>query len=230
MRWVSTVALAASLAVAAPASAATVFSDNFNSETAALNYAGFANFSVAGNVDLVSTGTFGISCPGNCVDLDGSSGPGSITSLASFAFNTGDMIRLFFDLGGSQRSSAFDGYSFGFNFAGATTLLDYGFNLSGTDLIVIPSTSTTGISTSTSIAGTDPFSTRSVFFTAGSSGSLTFNFGTSSGDNIGPLLDNVRLDVTPGAVPEPSTWAFMLVGFGAIGMAMRRRRPQLAIA
>jgi hypothetical protein len=25
-------------------------------------------------------------------------------------------------------------------------------------------------------------------------------------------------------VPEPATWAMMLVGFGGIGMAMRRRR------
>lgn len=28
----------------------------------------------------------------------------------------------------------------------------------------------------------------------------------------------------PGAVPEPSTWALMLAGFGAIGVAMRRHR------
>jgi hypothetical protein len=27
-----------------------------------------------------------------------------------------------------------------------------------------------------------------------------------------------------GAVPEPSTWAMMLLGFGAVGFAMRRRR------
>jgi hypothetical protein len=36
-----------------------------------------------------------------------------------------------------------------------------------------------------------------------------------------------------GAVPEPSTWAMMLFGFGAIGVSMRRKRkaihlPQLA--
>ena len=31
------------------------------------------------------------------------------------------------------------------------------------------------------------------------------------------------------AVPEPSTWAMMLIGFGAVGFAMRRRRtPALA--
>jgi hypothetical protein len=31
-------------------------------------------------------------------------------------------------------------------------------------------------------------------------------------------------NVIPGAVPEPSTWAMMLIGFGAIGFSMRRRR------
>jgi hypothetical protein len=29
---------------------------------------------------------------------------------------------------------------------------------------------------------------------------------------------------SPGAVPEPATWAMMLLGFGGIGMTMRRRR------
>lgn len=28
-----------------------------------------------------------------------------------------------------------------------------------------------------------------------------------------------------GAVPEPSTWAMMLLGFGAVGFGMRRRKP-----
>lgn len=31
-------------------------------------------------------------------------------------------------------------------------------------------------------------------------------------------------DPLAGAVPEPATWAMMLMGFGAIGVAMRRRR------
>lgn len=32
-----------------------------------------------------------------------------------------------------------------------------------------------------------------------------------------------------GAVPEPGTWAMMLLGFGAIGFQMRRRRPVVAL-
>ena len=47
------------------------------------------------------------------------------------------------------------------------------------------------------------------------------------------LLKQVRLDVAVAAVPEPGTWAMMLVGFGAMGFSVRRRRrsqnmPQVA--
>ena len=35
-------------------------------------------------------------------------------------------------------------------------------------------------------------------------------------NDVGPLV--------PGAVPEPGTWAMMLIGFGAIGGALRARR------
>jgi hypothetical protein len=35
---------------------------------------------------------------------------------------------------------------------------------------------------------------------------------------------------TPGNVPEPATWAMMLMGFGATGVAMRRSRRKLALA
>ena len=35
---------------------------------------------------------------------------------------------------------------------------------------------------------------------------------------------------TIGAVPEPSTWAMMLLGFGGVGVALRRRRRSTVIA
>ena len=46
-------------------------------------------------------------------------------------------------------------------------------------------------------------------------------FGTGTG--FSPFgVDNLQFDA--GAVPEPATWAFMILGFGAIGGAMRRQR------
>ena len=37
-------------------------------------------------------------------------------------------------------------------------------------------------------------------------------------------LKQLRVTLAAGAVPEPATWGMMLLGFGGIGMAMRRRR------
>ncbi len=45
-------------------------------------------------------------------------------------------------------------------------------------------------------------------------------------------FDNVKLDASPiplSAVPEPSTWMMMLFGFGAAGIAMRRRNKSRAL-
>jgi hypothetical protein len=46
-------------------------------------------------------------------------------------------------------------------------------------------------------------------------------------------VSNVTITYTPtviqGGVPEPASWALMIVGFGTVGMAMRRRRLQNAI-
>jgi hypothetical protein len=37
-------------------------------------------------------------------------------------------------------------------------------------------------------------------------------------------LKQLSYEPAPGAVPEPATWAMMLLGFGGIGMAMRRSK------
>jgi hypothetical protein len=44
------------------------------------------------------------------------------------------------------------------------------------------------------------------------------------------LIDNIVVDrvTIPNYVPEPSTWAFMILGLGATGAALRRRRLQAA--
>jgi hypothetical protein len=72
----------------------------------------------------------------------------------------------------------------------------------------------------------------------GSSNSLTLNTGTlmagvtyrflytfNAGSGGGTVSGNASF--LQSAVPEPATWALMLIGFGGIGVAMRRRRKPI---
>jgi hypothetical protein len=59
-------------------------------------------------------------------------------------------------------------------------------------------------------------------------GSWVAAFGAS--DNPIMLGSSAGYRVLGSAVPEPATWAMMIVGFGAAGTIMRRRRITLAIA
>lgn len=53
---------------------------------------------------------------------------------------------------------------------------------------------------------------------------LSFGNFTPTGSGI-QALNQVRLNfTTAAAVPEPGTWAMMLLGFGVVGSSMRRRR------
>jgi len=71
---------------------------------------------------------------------------------------------------------------------------------------------------------------------SGSSNSLTMSVNLTPSTNYtfvysGNLTNsgNISGNAAFAAVPEPATWGLMLLGFGGIGMAMRRRRrPALA--
>uniref|UniRef100_UPI0025D589F4 PEPxxWA-CTERM sorting domain-containing protein n=1 Tax=uncultured Phenylobacterium sp. TaxID=349273 RepID=UPI0025D589F4 len=39
-----------------------------------------------------------------------------------------------------------------------------------------------------------------------------------------PVFENGVLRFGPGGVPEPATWAMLIIGFGGIGATLRRRR------
>ena len=52
---------------------------------------------------------------------------------------------------------------------------------------------------------------------------VKFNPLTLSSDQVGTVSGVLTATVGAGAVPEPATWALMIVGFGAVGGAMRRR-------
>jgi choice-of-anchor C domain-containing protein len=57
------------------------------------------------------------------------------------------------------------------------------------------------------------------FVATASTANLTFS--ATQFDAFGPALDNVSIS---GPIPEPATWALMILGFGGVGAMIRRRR------
>jgi hypothetical protein len=91
------------------------------------------------------------------------------------------------------------------------------------------------------VAGNDNGSWRTIVATETlAQGSNSFNFNFTVPGNVNsdgrPTADNFAADfvvsnVSVTGVPEPTTWAIMLVGFGGLGAAMRNtRRKQVATA
>lgn len=227
---IRTAAVAATALLLSAPGAATVFLDDFDSENgggSALNYTGFAGWTVGGNVDLVRSGDFGIACAGLCVDLDGSGGPGAIRTRRSFDFMPGDFVSIAFDVGGSQRSLAVDNFFLRLLFDGFASInIGNSIGTGGLSGLTVPVPSffiPPTFTVNRGIAGDRSFETWSYGFTALQAGSLRFEFGTTSADAVGPLLDTVRIGVGA-VVPEPATWAMLIAGFATVGAALRRRR------
>ncbi|MES2903442.1 MAG: DUF4394 domain-containing protein [Pseudomonadota bacterium] len=127
------------------------------------------------------------------------------------------------------------------SFAGATTTTLYGID-AFTDALVRSTNANLGTYTNTNLAGA-LFGPLGV--SIGSNDLLGFDISGVSGASVFSVNNNFYgVDLTTGsatligalgaqgvtgitfgaAVPEPGTWAMMLMGFGAIGVAMRRRR------
>jgi hypothetical protein len=232
-------AVAAALALAATgAHATTVLSDNFDSENGgatALQYTGFANFNVTGTgVDIVGTpNVYGITCAGgggSCVDLDGSPGPGGLITKTAYTFNAGDLVKLSFQIAGNQRDSDPNSFFAGFQSGGGNiSAINYTLGGAYGNSVPFPTLLFSSVDTTTSTTGgSQPFETYTLSFEALQTGSVEAFIGTQDPGNVGPLLDNVSLSIS--AVPEPATWAMMLLGVGMIGAGVRmaRRRTDLS--
>ena len=72
----------------------------------------------------------------------------------------------------------------------------------------------------------------------GGQGTFFFQFDAGAGVDVITITDRLNSNATglsnaalfqTGAVPEPGTWAMMLLGFGAMGVSMRRRRETPAL-
>jgi hypothetical protein len=70
----------------------------------------------------------------------------------------------------------------------------------------------------------DPAGNNTAFFKIDASNLETIQINPA--DAIGSSNAVLLADVPTGGVPEPATWALMLVGFAGIGFAMRRQKQQ----
>jgi hypothetical protein len=202
----SAVVAAASLtAIASSASAAVVLSDNFNSDAQMLNWPGDSVFTslpvpaVPGqsSTDLIGTGFFDF-YPGNGNYVDLDGTTGSGNNPA-----------------GILQSNA----SFG---AGSYTLtFDLGGNARGapsqTTVVTLGSTTVASLT----LPSSSPYQLYSFTFTT-TGGNLVFTEQGPSNQQ-GNILDNVTLS----SVPEPASWALMMIGIGAVGSSLRRRAVRI---
>ncbi|MFD1786641.1 PEPxxWA-CTERM sorting domain-containing protein [Sphingomonas floccifaciens] len=79
--------------------------------------------------------------------------------------------------------------------------------------------------------GTRPDGSASIIAGASGKGFVVVNgadwadsFAYAGAQNKQLLLTSLTADAVTSAVPEPATWAMMLIGFGGIGASMRRRK------
>ncbi|MEO6091573.1 MAG: FxDxF family PEP-CTERM protein [Novosphingobium sp.] len=105
--------------------------------------------------------------------------------------------------------------------ASVTTGATFAFSINDTDLI---SVFLNGIAATKTVNGlAETFSISGVPITSGATNQIVVNYLSRGLFSYG---GNATFD--PAAVPEPATWAMMLLGMGAIGVGMRRRRGETA--
>ena len=190
--------LVGSLVLSTSAVAAPVFSENFES--------GAGAFTLQGNV-VVSTTAAYIAGAGGVNDT----GTGQFLSFASGqAPDTGIAFTELALVAGNLYSLNFLYGSFGEAFR--TQALDVSINGVVTHITTLNSTNDLSA----------VFSAYAISFTAGSSNDIRFLDVSSDSINVDGLLDSVAI----AAVPEPSTWAMMILGFAGVGFIAYRRGRQ----
>ena len=158
------------------------------------------------NVDVVGVlnGSF-FTCTdnpgGNCLDLVGNDGGGGIASVPTFTLTAGDTYTVKF-------GAVLQGYAPG---QGSTTF-DVGLGS------LVQSEMVNGT--------TQQFSLTFSPLVTETNAALSFTTVIPGDGSHGAVLDNISLSEIAGssAVPEPSSWAVMLLGFGGIGSVIRGRR------
>lgn len=227
--------VAAALCAAGPALSAVEINEGFDTENggvAAADYNSLALFDItSGAVDLVSA-VNGVDCSGGglCLKLRSPDTESATTLIGKqfYAFDAGDIISISIEGRESSGISSISALTVAFAFDHILgPVADFEFF--GYSSVLNPGPTSLGLGYSLgSDFGTagDPSRLIGMRFRALSSGNVQPQIvGTGADDGTGPLADNFSFSITSAPVPEPSTWAMMLIGFGGIGASLRRYRP-----
>ena len=198
-----------SVAFAAPASAA-VFTENFDGGAGSFALTGSAL--ILDSIAYQGAGGTGDTGTGKFLSFGAGQQPDDGIALTSTGLTVGQTYVLSFQYG----SFSVDSFR--------TQSLDVFVNDLATPFKHIDTASS-----SSNLAAL--FNTYTYTFTASSS-SVALKFADASADthNVDGLIDNVSIafaeDRAVGAVPEPSTWAMMILGFMGVGFMAYRRKSQ----
>ena len=213
---------AAAFAMTVPANAAFIVNGSFEAPSVGVSYYSAGSTAITGFTVVTLPG-------GGDVQLTNNTAFGGVGAVASdgvqFLDLTGNIGR-----GGGIRTDAFQTvagqtYTAAFD-VGAFYIAGYGsYGNATVDLYVngVYAQSFTKMQTLTS-PGTDYGRFSYDFVSAGGATTLAFYSSLStSSSNLGVAFDNLTVTTAVASVPEPATWAMMMLGFGALGAVMRRR-------
>jgi hypothetical protein len=189
------------------------------------NVAAVNNFYNGGTDSLGNSGTnYGIGFSSTSLGIIDADAGGT----GNFANEPSPSTVLFFLSGGAATMNVAAGFTTGFSFfyagnstqAGSVTVYD-GLNATGNILATLVLTPNGG-----NCAGDpngSPFCRFDPFGVAFAGTAMSVDFGGVANQIA---FDNITLGaaIPGGAVPEPATWALMILGFGAIGGALRSRK------
>lgn len=231
-------AAAATVAVAAPASAVTVITEQGTLANFAAPYVGLPGTTVftfnstattdsqrtaaaiadinAAGFTVTSTGTFGVRASSSPFQWQQPT-PGDMSPFASVQNNS--TVNIF-----TNASNTTTGYNFVSLYLGSVDTYNSVAVLDRAGNVIQSYTGTQLLSFATP-AGTANGTTSYRVTFARDAGDVAFGgVQVVSKQNNAAEFDNLVF-----AVPEPSTWALMLAGFGLVGMSMRARRRRTSV-
>ena len=166
------------------------------------------------------------------LSLGQSAGIGFVQPVGpGITITTTDSLGLNLDANGQASISAVDGIlnnvTFNLN-TGSYARAEFNLNdIGNADFFVVITSLLNGVTSQTSQTFNAQMNGSNRFGIEATDGSVLTGLTISSSNGFGSLT---QLRIAPAvltAVPEPGTWAMMLVGFGAIGASLRRRRSRV---